>query len=70
MASESVKTGGLALDRNGRERPAKEKPKSGEEMLLVLAFVVLLVWALYVAFGGVSWMAIGHTIKGLLAAIW
>ena len=70
MAFESVKTGGLALHRNGRKHPTKEKEKSGQELGLVLAFVVLLAWALYVAFGGLSWMAISHTIKALVAAIW
>lgn len=70
MASESVKTGGLALHRGGREHSAKNKPKGSQELGLVLAFVVLLAWALYVAIGGVSWLAIGHTIKALLTAIW
>ena len=70
MAFESVKTGGLALDRNGRERSTKHKPKGGDELLLVLALVVLLLWALYVAIDGTSWVAIGHTIEGLLTAIW
>lgn len=72
MATESAKTGGLALShsRSRRERAAKEKAKSGQELGLVLAFVVLLVWALYVAFDGVNWLAISHTIRALLVAIW
>ena len=70
MASESVKTGGLALHRSSRGRAEKPKQKNGQEMLLFSAFVVLLMWALYVAFDGVSWPVIAHTVKALLAAIW
>ena len=49
MALESGKTGGLALTRNGREHRAKERQKNVQEKGLVLALVVLLLWALYVA---------------------
>ena len=70
MASESVKTGGLALHRSGRKHAEKPKQNNGQEMLLFAAFIVLLLWALYVAFDGLSWPVIAHTIKALLAAIW
>jgi hypothetical protein len=70
MTSESVSAGGLALNRGGRRRREKPKQNSGQEMLLFAAFVVLLLWAVYVVFGGLSWPVIAHTIKALLAAIW
>ena len=70
MTSESVKTGGLALNRGGRGRAEKPKQSNGQEMLLFAAFIVLLLWALYVAFDGVSWPVVAHTIKALLTAIW
>jgi hypothetical protein len=70
MASESLKSGGLALHGSGRRHAEKPKQNTGQEKLLFAAFVVLLLWALYVAFDGVSWPAITHTIKALLAAIW
>jgi hypothetical protein len=70
MASESVKTGGLALHRSERRRAEKPKQDNTQEKVLFVAFVVLLLWALYVGFSGVSWPVIAHTIKALLAAIW
>lgn len=70
MTSESVSAGGLALNRGERRKPEKPKQNNGQEMVLFAAFVVLLLWALYVAFDGVSWPVIAHTIKALLAAIW
>jgi hypothetical protein len=70
MLSESAKTGDLALSHSSQGHVAKQKPKGVPELGLVLAFVVLLAWALYVFFDGVSWLAITHTIKALLAAIW
>lgn len=48
MSPGSVKTGGLALPHGRREHLTKEKSQSGQEMGLILAFVVLLVLALYV----------------------
>jgi hypothetical protein len=49
MAFESTGRGGLPFPGARRVRPARAKTGSSQEMGLVLAIVVLLLWALYVA---------------------
>jgi hypothetical protein len=48
MSLESTRREGLPFPVARRKRPAKRTLKGGQELGLVLAFVVLLVWALYV----------------------
>lgn len=55
MAMHSEKTDGVAIPRGGHERRATEKSRGHEDLGLVLAFFVLLAWALYVGLSAVAW---------------
>ncbi|HEX5412009.1 MAG TPA: hypothetical protein VFZ27_09115 [Terriglobia bacterium] len=69
MASQAGKSGGLTFGRGDAQEFAKAKQRGHEDIGLLLALVVLVIWALFVGLRGMDWPALSHTVSALVAYI-